>query len=791
MSNADVFANQQSVSARWYEKHTSAVLRARLEAALPAVAFLFIFGLFATMALWRGYDIYSSAEAEIRRGSERLSAGVVQRFKHAEHGLNGARGVYAALQRVSQGWPGMIAKAATPDLAVASQRVDRAAFRAYVESRDLPHEFPGVRGFSFIQRVARSELDAFVNAERIDGEPEFTLHQPSYPTDDDHYVVKFVEPATSNPDSMGLDLGSDPLSRKALQRAIDSGEATMSERLALGPKRSDVADLLLLVPVYAKGARLSSVEERRASVLGLLAASIVIDELLMGLPDVSAGLMDIKVLDRTAGGARSSVLFDSDQYEKTQATASAFSMEHHFSSSKSFALLGRDLTVRVSSERGFESAIDRSTPGLILLTGALIAALLAFYLRNELQQHASVAALVEERTHELNRERLRLQTILTTTSDGIHVLDSSGLLVEANPAFLSMLGLGQSAIGRLRVSDWDAGRDPALFLERTREMIDAQASMVFESRHRCGDGRLIDVEINACGMVIEGRRLICCAARDITERKRTLAELEQSHEKLARQNEAMAAQAVQLMAAKANAEAANQAKSQFLATMSHEIRTPMNGLLGMAQLLMLPNISERDRCDYAHTIYSAGRTLMSLLNDILDLSKIEAGKVELEAITLEPAQILREARALFEQIALDKGLSITAVWHGPVRRYQGDPYRLNQMLTNLVGNAIKFTHQGAVRIDAREIERVGPSALLEFAVADSGIGAAQDKLGLLFQKFSQVDNSTTRNYGGSGLGLSIVRRLAELMDGEVGVESQLGQGSRFWFRIRLQRIESA
>ena len=103
MSNADVFANQQSVSARWYEKHTSAVLRAQLEAALPAVAFLFIFGLFATMALWRGYDIYSSAEAEIRRGSERLSAGVVQRFKHAEHGLNGARGVYAALQRVSQG----------------------------------------------------------------------------------------------------------------------------------------------------------------------------------------------------------------------------------------------------------------------------------------------------------------------------------------------------------------------------------------------------------------------------------------------------------------------------------------------------------------------------------------------------------------------------------------------------------------------------------------------------------------------------------------------------------------
>ena len=767
MSNAEAISNQPIVGRRWYATHTSAVLRARLEAALPVLAFLFVFGLFATIALWRAHDTSDAAAAEIGRGSERLSEGVVQRFKHAEHGLNGARGVYAALHGVN-----------------------RAAFRAYVESRDLAYEFPGVRGFSFIQRVARSELDAFVSAERAAGEPGFSLLQLADPSQTDLFIVKFMEPAAKNPDRLGLDIGSDLRLRTAVQRAIDSGEPTMSERIALLQGQTEAAGVRLLVPVYAKGARSGNVEERRASVIGLLTASIMIDELLGGLPDVKTGLMDIKVLDSTAGAAGTTVLFDSDRHDKTQATASDPASEHHFSSSKSFALLGRELTVRVRSERAYEAALDHGTSWLIMAAGILLAAMVALYLRNKLQQHASIAALVDARTHELNRERLRLQTILTTASDGIHVLDASGLLVQANPAFLRMLGLDQVAIGRLRIGDWDADGASARSKERVSELIDAQVGVVFERRHKCADGRLIDVEINACGMVMEGQHMVYCAARDITERKRTQAELERSYEQLAWQNAAMGAQAVQLLAAKASAEAANQAKSQFLATMSHEIRTPMNGLLGMAQLLMLPHIGEQDRYDYANTIYSAGRSLMSLLNDILDLSKIEAGKVELEAVTVEPAQILGEMQTLFAQLAADKGLQIQANWHGFAGRYQGDPYRLKQMLSNLLGNAIKFTHQGTVGIDVREIEREGASVLLEFAVSDTGIGIAQDKLGLLFQNFSQIDNSTTRNYGGTGLGLSIVRKLAELMDGEVGVESQLGRGSRFWFRIRLRLIGS-
>jgi signal transduction histidine kinase len=240
------------------------------------------------------------------------------------------------------------------------------------------------------------------------------------------------------------------------------------------------------------------------------------------------------------------------------------------------------------------------------------------------------------------------------------------------------------------------------------------------------------------------------------------------------------------------AEAANQAKSRFLATMSHEIRTPMNGILGMAQMLLLPGLNETERRDYARVIIGSGQTLLSLLNDILDLSKIEAGRYELLPIVFDPEQLIRETARLFAEQARAKGLAIQANWLGaPEACYRADATRLRQMLSNLINNAIKFTAQGFVRIEGRAVANGDDGDWLEFSVADSGIGIAADKLDLLFLPFSQVDASTTRQYGGTGLGLSIVRNLARLMGGDVGVESREGQGSRIWFRIHAQPVADA
>jgi len=240
---------------------------------------------------------------------------------------------------------------------------------------------------------------------------------------------------------------------------------------------------------------------------------------------------------------------------------------------------------------------------------------------------------------------------------------------------------------------------------------------------------------------------------------------------------------------KTEAESASLAKSRFLATMSHEIRTPMNGILGMAQMLLMPNLSAHDQRDFARTIMTSGQTLLTLLNDILDFSKIEAGKVHLESNVFEPRQFLQEAQALFAVSAANKHLSLEFRWDGPSgQRYRADSHRLRQMLFNLLGNGIKFTTQGKVCVEGSEIGRDGDAAVLEFSVSDTGIGIPEEKLDLLFRPFTQADSSTTREFGGTGLGLSIVHSLAKLMGGDVGVASEVGNGSRFWFRIRAEIV---
>ena len=390
----------------------------------------------------------------------------------------------------------------------------------------------------------------------------------------------------------------------------------------------------------------------------------------------------------------------------------------------------------------------------------------------------------------LQESESRLRAITDSAQDAILMMDPEGRISYWNPAAERIFGYtGAEAIGRdlhsFIVPPRYHGAHQSAFPAFRQTGQGAAVGKTLDLEALRKDGSEVSVQLSLSAIEIGGLWHSVGLLRDITIRKRAEAELRETNRHLeratARAND-MAAQA----------EMASVAKSQFLANMSHEIRTPMNGVIGMAGLLLDTDLNEEQR-RYAEIVRASGESLLGIINDILDFSKIEAKKLDLETLDFDLANLLDDFGATLAFRAHEKGLELLCAIDPEVPTLlKGDPGRLRQILTNLAGNAIKFTNSGEVSIAVALASEDESEALLRFSVRDTGIGIPEEKIGLLFNKFSQVDASTTREYGGTGLGLAISRQLAELMGGETGVSSEKGKGSEFWFTARLgKRAESA
>ena len=406
---------------------------------------------------------------------------------------------------------------------------------------------------------------------------------------------------------------------------------------------------------------------------------------------------------------------------------------------------------------------------------------LAVFLRDITDQKLAEQALKdgEERLRKLYEESKKSEEIyrslLNSSADAVVIFDLEGRTTYVNPSFTRIFGWTMEEVEGRRI-DFVPKSEREATTEVIRSVVwEGKPWSDFETKRYTKGGEILDVSVSASRHNDhEGNPVgTMVILRDITERKRAegkLAEALQTAKDLREQ-----------------AESSSMAKSDFVANMSHEVRTPMNAIIGLTELALRSEPSPKMK-DYLTKISSSSRNLLGIINDILDFSKIEAGKLDLESVDFDLRDVVGGLTDLLGDAASRKGLEFLAVVGPDVPcALTGDPLRLGQVLTNLTNNAVKFTEEGEIVVKATLVEKDRHKATIDFSVKDSGIGIEPEKIAKLFQSFTQADGSTTRKYGGSGLGLTICKRLIEMMGGRIRVESEPGTGSTFTFRLELVR----
>jgi len=738
----------------------SSQLPSFLRKLLPYVALLFFLGL--TIAIWRHWS-NSNAEKEQRR------------FAHATiqvaHDLSDRLHQYGM---VLQGGGGVFA---------ASETVTRKAWHAYVEYRNIAQLFPGIQGVGFSKVIRPSELKRHTREIRAEGFPGYAVR----PTGEREVYtsIVFLEPLDwRNQRAFGYDMFSEPVRRSAMERARDTGAASVSGKVQLVQETAKEvqAGFLMYLPIYRKGRPLHTLEERRTALQGYVYSPFRMADLMKGIFPVPNREVRFKIYDGTEV-SEEGLLYDSES-----SNPAAEKRRPMFSGEKTLDLLGRPWTLTFSSRPAFETAVDQYTAKGILAGGILVSLLIFFVLYQQERLRGRALVLAKGMTAAFQESEQRYKTLNDTLPVGVSIIGPNMEILVSN---------------KIKHQWFPGGRydeHPYCYMvynmpPRTTPCEGCPVIQAFQ------DGQPHRAERKAETTL--GSRILSLLAVPLTDQEGRITSVHETVEDITEHKQLEVEQI-----ARRAAEEANRVKSDFLANMSHELRTPLNSIIGFSEVLLdqyFGNLTEKQSV-YVNNIHHSGSHLLSLINDILDLAKIESGKMALDASRFPLRPLLESSLVMLREKALSHGIHLSIEIEPKAdREIEADERKLRQIVFNLLSNAVKFTPDGgSVRMSARFILDLGLrlaelkdklgiegfESAIEISVADTGIGIKEADRAKLFQEFVQIESAYTKHFQGTGLGLALTKRMVELHGGRIWVESEgEGKGSKFTFVIPIERLK--
>ncbi len=622
--------------------------------------------------------------------------------------------------------------------------VTRDKFNTFATAELINH--PNVQAFEWIPRVPATERLKYEETARSEGLRDFQISEQIRQGEmipakqrNEYFPVYYVEPIKGNEAAVGFDLASNMTHLTTLKESRDSGKTLATARIKLVQEKGTQFGFLIFTPVYNGIPK--TVAERQNNLqgfaLGVLRIGDIFETAIRYASRESAGI-DLWLYDESAG--------DPLHHHKSRADGRT---DDRFKYKKSIEVAGRKWLIVGKPTTAFTSSRKNWQSFAVLVTGLLATILLASWIRDRLSE-------LEE-----NREENR--AILETVASGIITIDSRGTVQDFNPAAERIFGYSSDEIAGCNVNILmpEPHRSKHDKYVQTYMGTEIKKMMSHEheilGKHKNGSTFPLDLAVNE--MCIGNKQMFVGVLTDITARK----EAEES-----------------LIAAKEAAEEANRIKSEFISIISHELRTPLTVILGNAPLLTDPDDmpDPEEIAEIAQDMEEDGQHLLTLINGLLDISKIEAGNMQLNIEILSAKLLVEEAVETIKPLAEKK--SVTIEIQAKDMTIHADPIRMKQILLNLLGNAVKFTDEGSITVRMFEDDNV---ALFE--IQDTGCGMEKDDLPFIFDVFRQVDSSSTRKASGTGLGLPITKRLIKMHEGEIFVKSKLNKGSSFIFTIPL------